>query len=225
MPHPPRCFIFAGPTLYGVAAWQTLIDSRYCILPPVSRGDVAGLTSVCKPAILAIVDGLFHQHLSVAHAEIREALLRGWQVWGLCSMGAIRAFEMRFMGVRGFGSVYERFAQSEDFQDDEVAVLHLQAPPYTALSEPLIHIRTALEDMRRRSLLAESLEQAIVSKLKQMWYGYRTLDVLHALLGDAVAPRQGTIIRENLSSFERYRSKAQDLRSFLSYMSDEMCPA
>ncbi|WP_425300876.1 TfuA-like protein, partial [Nocardia wallacei] len=33
--------------------------------------------------------------------EIREALEAGWSVWGLSSMGAIRAAEMRLLGMRG----------------------------------------------------------------------------------------------------------------------------
>ena len=98
--------------------------------PPVRRLDVAKLTATeRRPGTLVIVDGLFHDTLAVGHAEIREAMRRGWRVWGLSSMGAIRAREMAPLGMKGFGRVFERFEAEADFQDDEVALLHEPRPP------------------------------------------------------------------------------------------------
>ncbi len=85
-------------------AVAALKRERIIVLPPVKRGDVEKLISEREPGAMAIVDGLFQQCLSVGHAEIRSAVAAGWQVWGLSSMGAIRAYEMRNMGVRGYVS-------------------------------------------------------------------------------------------------------------------------
>ncbi|MFN2530925.1 MAG: TfuA-like protein, partial [Pyrinomonadaceae bacterium] len=100
-----NCLIFAGPTLIGVDI-SASAKRRVKVLPPVKRGDIEKIVCMRKPAAMAIVDGLFHQCLSAGHAEIRLAVTSGWQVWGLSSMGAIRAYEMRDMGVRGYGRVY-----------------------------------------------------------------------------------------------------------------------
>ena len=65
-------------------------------------------------------------------------------MWGLSSMGAIRAREMAHLGMRGYGSVYAPFATEGDFQDDEVALLHEPNAPYRPVSEPLVHLREAV---------------------------------------------------------------------------------
>ncbi len=136
--------LFVGPTFKGLGAAAIDAAQAFQIRSPVKRGDVEALAGV-EPGVLVLVDGLFHDALAVGHIEIRNAVERGWQVWGLSSMGAIRAYEMRTLGVRGYGAVYERFYAEEDFQDDEVSLLHASAPDYTPISEPLIHLRAALD--------------------------------------------------------------------------------
>ncbi len=120
-----KVIMFAGPTLARASAIAPALDlSGIIILPPVKRGDVTRVVQGPEPGVLAIVDGYFHlENLSVGHLEIRLALKRGWQVWGLSSMGAIRAAEMHHMGVHGWGLVFERYRDDPDFRDDEVALL------------------------------------------------------------------------------------------------------
>ena len=60
-----------------------------------------------------------------------DAIEQGWTVFGLCSMGAIRAYELRNFGMKGVGKVYQRFFQMEDFQDDELALFHEPVFPFT----------------------------------------------------------------------------------------------
>jgi hypothetical protein len=90
-PPDERVVLFAGPTLAASAHAQTLVRRRrWRVRPPVRRLDVAKLTAAeRRPGIIVIVDGLFHDTLAVGHAEIREAMRRGWRVWGLSSMGAL----------------------------------------------------------------------------------------------------------------------------------------
>src|SRR5207245_3105902 len=96
-----KCLIFAGPTLNDANALRAVAREGIEVLPPVRRGDIEEIVSTHPPGVMVIVDGLFHQCLSVGHAEIRSAVAAGWRVWGLSSMGAIRAYEMRHLGVRG----------------------------------------------------------------------------------------------------------------------------
>jgi hypothetical protein len=204
--------MFVGPTLNGSA--RLAQTSSIKPLPPVKRGDIERLVSSRRPGVIAIVDGQFHQCLSVGHAEIRLAIANGWQVWGLSSMGAIRACEMKHMGMRGYGEVYEWFCRDEDFRDDEVALTHGPGPPYISLSEPLIHIRVWLQELVKLHLLSASQEKRLVEKLMSMWFGERTLSRARALVVSAI-PRRAQEVDETLRDFDRFRLKCHDLSNFL----------
>jgi hypothetical protein len=204
--------MFVGPTLNGAASIAKEHGVR--MLPPVKRGDVERLVSTRRPGVMAIVDGQFHQCLSVGHAEIRLAIANGWEVWGLSSMGAIRACEMRHMGMHGFGEVYEGFCRDDDFRDDEVALTHGPTSPYIPLSEPLIHIRVWLRELVKKRLLSAAQEKRLVTELMSMWFGDRTLSRVRAMVL-AVIPDRAQELDETLAGFDRYRLKSRDLSNFL----------
>lgn len=207
--------LFAGPTLYGLRGKPLDVPTEIEVRPPVRRGQIAALTAERPPGCIILADGLFHQGLSVGHAELRQAAGNGWRLWGLSSMGAIRAWEMRYHGMTGFGQVYAHFAQEDDFQDDEVALLHESQPPYAPASEPLVHLRTALTDWQRKGWLSEADCREIAAHLKSLWYGDRTLALFRRLLVEGVTPaRQGPLLA-SLSAFDAYRIKTHDLAQFL----------
>lgn len=204
--------MFAGPTLNGAASLAQ--ENGVKLLPPVKRGDVERLVSTRRPGVMAIVDGQFHQCLSVGHAEIRLAIAAGWQVWGLSSMGAIRACEMRHVGMHGFGEVYEWFCREEDFRDDEVALTHGPTAPYVALSEPLVHIRVWLRELVKTRLLSPTQEKRLLKDLMSLWFGERTLSRVRAMVL-ALIPDRARELDESLAGFDRYRLKSRDLSDFL----------
>jgi hypothetical protein len=205
----PECILFAGPSAYGVALSIEGIDLR----PPAQRGEIAALITQSKPGIIALADGVFHQTLAVGHAELRDAVEHGWQVWGLSSLGAIRACEMRHLGMRGFGDVYQRFVDDEEFADDEVALLHSPEPPYAAVSEPLVHLRAGLDALVRNRAISVAQRRALLVRLKKMWYGERTLGFVKSwLLEEGVSRRS---IDGWLKAFQRFRLKSHDLQRFL----------
>ena len=208
-----KCWLFVGPTLNGSS--RLAEASGVKLLPPVKRGDVERLVATRRPGVLAIVDGQFHQCLSVGHAEIRAALVKGWQVWGLSSMGAIRACEMKHMGMRGFGEVYEWFCRDEEFRDDEVALAHGADAPYVALTEPLIHIRLWLDELVQTRLLTARQQKRLLKELMSMWYGDRTLSLARSLVLSLVAKREREVDK-TLADFDRFRLKSHDLSRFLS---------
>lgn len=190
--------LYVGPTAHGLQ-----LPGGIDVRPPVRRGDLRDLVRATGPGTVAIADGTFHAYPSVGHAEIREALDAGWTVWGLCSMGAIRAAEMHHLGMRGFGAVYERYAGCADFDDDEVALVHEEEAPFRPLSEPLIHIREFLLSLE----LPE--HDRILESLKQRWYAERTLEALRELLREAGQPDR------SLAGFDAFRLKRLDLVRFL----------
>ncbi|MFD6024134.1 TfuA-like protein [Streptomyces griseoluteus] len=204
--------LFAGPTIWGMdaASWA---DTGVTLRPPARRGDIDSLLPE-EPGILAIADGTFHSYPAVGHAEIRTALEKGWQIWGLCSMGAIRAAEMHTLGMRGFGDVFEAYAEDPDLDDDEVALLHSSEPPFRPMSEPMLHLRRFLADLTDRQLLTGSQSSAIVSELKQRWYADRTMGALrNALTQHAALP--ATVLHAEMANFDAFRTKQHDLLRFL----------
>jgi hypothetical protein len=213
----PDVVMFVGPTLgQGVRARALAAARGVRLRPPVQRRDLSSFLAKARrrpPGVICIVDGVFHDRLAVGHAEIRATLDRGWRVWGLSSMGAIRAREMRSLGMCGFGRVYELFDSGRDFQDDEVALLHEPTAPYRPMSEPLVHLRAALEHLVAIDILPRSASMAVAESLKRRWFGDRTMK---AMLGDL--HREGValppIINE-LRDFSRFRLKTIDLEQFL----------
>lgn len=207
-------YLFAGPSLGSGLRAQSKAEG-FEVLPPIARGEINKLTRRGEPGLLAIADGRFQDVMSVGHAEIRHALERGWEVWGLSSIGAIRAYEMRDLGMRGFGRIYRMFFRYADFQDDEVALLHNPDPPYQAGSEPLVHMRVALASFVRRRLIGREDAHGIVLALKGLWFGDRTLQRFADLLRAAAPASRWGKVKRALGNFDHYRIKEQDLAAFL----------
>ena len=215
MPESSACYLFAGPTLSWGDGSTLPVPPEIQVLPPAQRGDVTTLVTNHAPATLVLVDGKFHYCPAVGHVELRKAIEKGWKVWGLGSMGAIRAYEMRNLGMRGFGQVYARFLEEEDFQDDEVTLLHEPDAPYRPLSEPLIHCRMALQALQTKGLLSSEQQETITDHLKSRWYGERTLPLLAEQVRHYLAPSQEGLLQETLTHFDLYRVKTHDLQTFL----------
>ena len=210
-----RRYVFAGPTAVGLDL-PTGSQAGFRVLPPAQRGDIEKLCVRGESGVIVLVDGRFDQRLSVGHAELRTAIDRGWVVWGLSSMGAIRAYEMRNHGMRGFGKVYEHFLGDEDFQDDEVSLLHMPRPNYGAVSEPLVHLRYLLLEMESEGILDRPTAQSVVDDLKGAWYGYRTIESALATITYHATPSAARVAKAKWSSSPaRYRVKSRDLQTFL----------
>jgi hypothetical protein len=209
-----RRYVFAGPSFCG--SEELLSEASQCaeVRPPVQRHDVERLVAEHPPGVVMLVDGYFQQCLSVGHAEIRAAVSAGWSVWGLSSLGAIRAYEMRDLGVKGYGRVYQCFHEHGDFRDDEVALIHEPDPPYRSFSEPLVHIRFFLRQLVSLELLTPTVEERILASLMSMWFGYRTLGRLRSSLLE-LAPQNAAAIDDVLANFQPFRVKYHDLSDFI----------
>jgi hypothetical protein len=204
--------LFAGPSAIGVA--PALLEGLQ-VRPPVRRGDIDLLRAgVPAPGVIVVCDGVFQVDPAVSHAELCRALDAGWQIWGVSSLGAIRAWELRAEGMRGFGWVHAQFARFDDFTDDEMCLLHFPEPPYFLVSEALVNLRYALE--RRKSVLgiSDAAENSLLAALRGMWFGDRTLAAMRAaMLGPAgldVATADAL-----LAWLERHRVKNIDLAKLL----------
>jgi hypothetical protein len=212
LPTSKKVIVFSGPTSANIDMELFSVENLL-MLPPVKRGDIAKLIkqSDTDPGVIVIADGTYFSFPAVGHIEIRDAMSLGWKVWGICSMGAIRAYEMRDMGMRGFGFVYEQFYKYDDFQDDELALLHSDEFPYTSLTEPLLHFRGAIHDLVKEGRLKEDEALMIISKLKEMWFGYRTIPLLSTCVNESGC---SITISEMTRFIEKNRVKKEDFVSF-----------
>lgn len=209
-----KAFLFAGPTLFRAMQIGAPRSDDLVILRPIRRGDLPRLASTHSPGVAIIVDGNFHlDALAVGHAEIRDAIAAGWQVWGVSSMGAIRAAEMESFGMRGSGRCFEAYRDDPSLRDDEVALLHEPTPPYREGSEPLLHLRLALADMARRNVIANDVHDRVIEQLYRAWFGRRTIAWTRTLLVEAGADADA--VAAELRDLDRFRQKAHDLIDFL----------
>ena len=210
--HSKRAFLFAGPTLYGVP--QGSIDAGgVVVLPPAKRNDIARLVAeMARPETIILVDGVFHSHAAPGHIELRSALQSGWRVFGVSSMGAIRASEMEGLGMVGFGEVFELFRANPDFSDDEVTLLHKAVAPFTPFSEPMVHIRALLDYLSETDRLDRTVAHEVCLRLKDLWFGYRTVEQLRDFIARG---REAPSLNEIQEALPRCRVKTHDLTRFL----------
>jgi hypothetical protein len=210
----PEVVLFAGPSAYGID--RALIeDPAIDLRPPVRRGDVDRLLAEGADArVVVVCDGVFHVEPAVSHAELCRAIDAGWQVWGVSSIGAIRAHELRAEGMHGFGFVHAQFERFDDFTDDEMCLLHFPEPPFFPVSVALVDLRYALAQRGRDFGIAEAVGDALVTALRGLWFGDRTEERIEALLREqgGVDPRSAGLL---LDWLRQHRVKAMDLAQLL----------
>lgn len=203
--------VFAGPSAYGMAR----PDDRTQWLPPVRRGDIDRLIAASsRIGVIIVCDGIFGREPAVSHAELCRALDAGWHVWGVSSIGAIRAYELRFEGMRGHGYVYAQFHRFRDFTDDELCLIHVPEAPYFPVSEALVNVRYALERNRRELNICDAAAARLVRDLRNLWFGDRTETRIRALMIEraGIDPASADVM---LGWLRRHRVKTLDLADLL----------
>ncbi|TVU78462.1 hypothetical protein FQP87_03690 [Vibrio tasmaniensis] len=206
-------YMFIGPSSYSI---KMDIPCNMKIMPPAKRGDINNLVASNPPGSIVLVDGTYHSYPAVSHAEIRSAIKSGWQVWGLSSMGAIRAVELKSLGMKGFGNVYSMFAKDDDLPDDYVALIHGNEPPYIPISEPLIHIDFFLKELVEEHVISYEDYIKLLDSFSNMWFGYRTIKKLKQSLNRYVLKSDFSDLDHKFKNFQNYRVKSLDVLSFLS---------
>lgn len=214
--------LFAGPSTHGLDP-SLFAAARVRLLPPVRRGDVERLVETESPGVLIVCDGVFQIAPAVSHAELCGAIDSGWSVWGCSSIGAIRAHELRFEGMHGFGEVHAMFQRFDDFTDDELCLLHFPEAPWFPVSEALVNLRHALACQGPALGISQEAAQAVVTGLRRLWFGDRTTARIRGMLcaEGACAPQQADALLSWLAS---HRRKTLDLQELLSTRPWESMP-
>ncbi|MBB4682897.1 TfuA-like protein [Amycolatopsis jiangsuensis] len=169
--------VFLGPTLSGPQALSCLPEA--VLHPPVAHGDLLR-HRFTRGDMVVLVDGYYHHSASVRHKEILALLQAGVQVVGCASMGAIRAAELHPYGMLGRGVVFEQYRDGVLEGDDEVAVMHGEAPEYRKLTVALVAVRHAAEAARRAGVFSAAAARSVVEGAESCHYTERTWQALEA---------------------------------------------
>lgn len=204
--------VFAGPSTFGLPDELWPVASQW--RPPAQRGDVAQLVQAQAPGVLVLCDGVFDATPAVSHAELCTALDAGWQVWGVASIGAIRAWELRDEGMHGFGQVFAMFGDHPDFTDDEMCLLHFPEAPYFPVTEALVNVRVALREHAAACQIDEAAAAHLVEALSSRWFGDRSETLIRHILVEQCGVQHGHV-QHWLECLRGNRIKNRDLAGLL----------
>ena len=148
--------LFIGPSLPKETVQKLVPNALVC--GPMEQGDVDFAVRQLGADVVAMVDGVHRNKLPNWHSEILSALESGARILGAASMGALRAVECSPWGAEPFGEVANWYASGKIDGDDEVCLIHDDAPGYEARSVPLVNVRATLiccgfEQERKREIL------------------------------------------------------------------------
>ncbi len=166
----PAPIVYLGPSL-PVATAATVLAADF--RPPVKRGDLP-----CRhDGTIVIIDGEFHQSLSVSPKEILRLLDAGTRVIGAASLGALRAVELARYGMEGFGWVFEAYSSGALEADDEVAVSY-SAEDLACLTVPLVNVRRWLDELAAQGHIDAWTADRLLDRARQLFYADRTRERL-----------------------------------------------
>jgi len=182
-----KVLVYLGPSLSSKEARRLLPDAIY--RPPAKQGDIVTDVVNLSPSVIILIDGVFHENLSVWHKELVYALQYPGvtAIYGAASMGALRAAELDWIGMIGVGQIYEWYRDGVTEDDSEVAVSYAALPSgdYKCLTVPLVDIRAGVLQYQKDYEGKEVAEDAIrfLEAARGIHYARRTRESLEQLWG------------------------------------------
>lgn len=199
--------IFAGPSA-GVD-WEVWNRTQcFELRPPAVRNEIRALVEQRPAGTIILADGAFDREYAVSHREIMFAMNEGWTVFGVSSMGAIRAADLRFNGMIGRGSAF-KYLVAENAPDDHLAVVHEARPPFRVLAESLFDVRAILAS--RATAEEATVIGEYVNDVAHWWFCDRTPELLLRHLGRMVGLRRAQFLLDPLFRPGYSRQKKLDL--------------
>ncbi|WP_130510121.1 TfuA domain-containing protein [Krasilnikovia cinnamomea] len=145
--------------------------------------------------MVVIIDGYFHQVASVRHKEILQTLARRVTVIGCSSLGALRAAELVPYGMVGNGVVFEMYRAGAIDADDEVAVVHGEAPEYRKFGMPLVSLRHAVAMAQQDGAVSAPEGAGLVAACRGLPYSARSWRAVEAVLSRDDPEHAGAVRR------------------------------
>lgn len=166
--------VFVGPSISAAEAGEMIPNAVF--RPPAEQGDLLSAVSEDGAEIIGLIDGTFHQNLSVWHSEVCYLLSRGITIYGASSMGALRAVETERFGMVGIGRVFRWYREGAITGDDEVALVHGdESSNFHNISLPLVNIRASVEKATSNGSLLKSIGDRVIEIVKSVYYPERRL--------------------------------------------------
>ncbi len=164
--------VFLGPSMPVAEAREILPEAVF--RPPAQQGDLLASVNQDGATVVGLVDGTFHQNLSVWHNEVLYLLSSGVSIFGASSMGALRAAETDTFGMIGIGQIYRWYRDGFITGDDEVALMHGDEDTgYQSLSLPLVNIRASVGLAVSRNRMSADTAGQLVEIAKTIFYPQR----------------------------------------------------
>lgn len=161
--------VFVGPSMPLAEARDLLPGAVF--RPPAQQGDLLACVNQDGANVVGLIDGTFHQNLSVWHNEVCYLLSRGIVILGASSMGALRAAETDRFGMIGVGQIYRWYKDEYITGDDEVALMHSDEPSgYQSLSLPLVNIRASVALAVSRNQLTSATAARLIEIAQAIYY-------------------------------------------------------
>lgn len=178
-----RVLIYTGPSLDHDSCREQVPNA--IIKPPLKQGDFISDLMELQPSHVLIVDGTFHQSLSIWHKEIVWALqIPGVKaVYGSSSMGALRAADMANFGMIGSGKIFEWYFEGAIIDESEVASMFTPTPKgeLIATTVPLVNVRGALLKGLEDDVIEPDQAEEIFSQAAAIHWTRRTTRALEPI--------------------------------------------
>ena len=216
-----KTIIFLGPSLPVEKAKQILDTPDTIYLPPAGQADLLSAVTTYKPDVIALIDGVFGQSLSVWHKEILFAIEKGVMVFGASSMGALRAAETSVYGMIGVGQIYEMYSSGEVNDDDEVALIHGPAAiGFCPVSEPMINIRMTFRKSVEDAVVSKELAEKFTGIAKSIFYPHRKYPLIFQKAEEAGIPASDIETMKKFVEKNKVDAKGDDAIELLEKIRD-----
>lgn len=185
MPEEPdeKVLIFTGPSLDEESIREVL--PKAIILPPAKQGDVISNLMEYEPTHVLLIEGTFHQSLSVWHKEICWALqIPGIKaICGAASMGALRAADLADFGMIGSGKIFNWYYEGVTYDESEVAAVYSETHKgFVSYTIPLVNVRGALLKAIELQVFKQEEVEEIFAHARAIHWQERTERALSAIV-------------------------------------------
>lgn len=114
-------------------------------------------------------------------------------------MGALRAAELRHMGMRGVGRIYEDYVSGKLNSDEDVA-LALHPETGAALTVPTVQVKYAIREAKKKKLISDKSARAALAASLRIYYPERALKMLAKSWGDALKTEEREVLISIISN-------------------------
>jgi hypothetical protein len=175
-----KVLVYTGPSLDPESIREQIPDA--IIKGPVRQGDFISDAMEYEPTHVLIIEGEFHQSLSLWHKEIVWALqIPGIKaIYGAASMGALRAADLADYGMIGCGRIFQWYFEGVITDESEVAASYHQTKDgnYVSLTVPLVNVRGALLKGLETGLIDPLEADELFSLARSILWSSRSLKML-----------------------------------------------